>query len=42
MRTKHLVDGLYMDLSMRGQLGKTDRGIDVITQQLFAESDLAG
>jgi hypothetical protein len=28
---------LYVDLGMRGQLGKADCGIDVITQELFAE-----
>lgn len=32
MRTKHLVKALYVDLGMRSQLRKTDRGIDVITQ----------
>ena len=38
---KHLMKSLYVDLGMRGQLGKADCGIDVITQQLFAKRHFA-
>src|SRR2546428_6501878 len=38
---KHLMKSLYVDLGMRGQLGKADCGINVITQQLFAECHFA-
>jgi len=41
MWAKHLVKGLYVDSGMRGQPGKADCGIDVITQQLLAECRLA-
>jgi hypothetical protein len=34
---KHLVKSLYVELGMPGQLGESDRGIDIITQQFFAE-----
>src|SRR5579872_1861399 len=40
-RAEHLVKRFYVDFGMRGQLWKTDRGIDVITQQFFAEGHLA-
>ncbi len=42
MRTEHLMKCLYVDSSVRGQLGKADCSVDVITQQLFAERHLAG
>ena len=32
VRAKHLVKRLYVNLGMRGQLGKADGGIDVVTQ----------
>jgi len=38
---KHLVKGLYVDTGMRGQHGKADCGVDVITQELFAECHFA-
>jgi hypothetical protein len=41
-RAKHLVKSFYVDFGMRCQLWKTHRGIDVITQQFFAEGHLAG
>jgi len=41
VRAKHLVKGLYVHFSMRGQLGKADCGVDVIAQQFFAERNLA-
>lgn len=39
--TEHLVKGLYVNFGMGGQFGKADSGVDVITQQFFAECDLA-
>jgi hypothetical protein len=41
-RAKHLVKGLDVDLGMRGQAGKADRGIDVVAQEFFAEGHVAG
>src|SRR5215472_15497492 len=41
VRAKHLVKGLYVNLRMRSQLWKANRGIDVVTQELFAECHLA-
>ena len=38
VRTKHLVKSFHMELGMRGELGKSNCGIDVITQQFFASA----
>jgi hypothetical protein len=39
---KHLVQGLYMQFRLRGQLGKPDCGIDVVTQELLPQRNLSG
>ena len=38
---KHLVQSFDVRFGVCGQLGKSDRGVDVITQQFFAERHLA-
>lgn len=40
-RAKHLVQSFYVHFGVSGELRKSDRCIDVITQQFFAERHLA-
>ena len=39
---KHLVQGLYVQLRLRGHLRKPHCGIDVVTQELLPQRNLSG